>query len=809
MWRKFGIPIIVLISLFCFVPWAPYRLSMTSFDYLSVDAAFILMLPKAFQEGIRYGQEVVFTYGPWGFVTNNCGPFGVIPLIWIVRSVMAAVAVLALVSIVIRYSAFRYTRHWAAFGALGVAWIWLTGQSEAFLMFPAIYLAWKFLWCGQGNGDHRDFLLPFGASCLFGLSGLIKCEFMILGIILYGALALFARRKRRILLMCGGWVGTAFLGWLAAGQHLVDFPRWLYLSCELMSGYSDAMAKGYWAPFGRATTAYFYAGVAMQTALLALLGVRNRRIMPRMAFLGFMSAISLFSIKHAFGGNQIQQGGAVLLVQLWLLGIFVLDEPRGLHFFSRERMTGASLLLIATAFYAISLTRAGFPLNGIDCVKDRLASNGRALADIVAGRLESQRARWGELMVEIRENMPTPKWVSGTADIYPQHTGILMAAPDLQYRPRPVYLTFAAYTGKLLEINAEHLRGWSAPQNVFFQILPRHRSIDNRHPATADGPSWPEFLTKYKPVGYENSFVILRKRTEPATCLFVDPKEQTIGWNEAYRIEGKGIVWAEVVVNKTFRGKLLSWIYKSPTIEIEVGQSDGSISTFQMVPELGKAGFVISPLVIDSGAFMCLYYLDQPEYKDILGRVENVTFRSRDAPKWFWSGDISIRTSRLKIDRPAQLPRATSLDRVLCFKTITRNMRKCLAAQIDTAPGEAYPTLLFHAPCEAEIKVEAQGGRIRVGYGIRHTGRSGAAECSDGAGFEFYGVSAGVDGERLLLSDWFDPARNALDRRKRTAYLPLKPGESAVRIVTRSGNAGDFNFDHTYISDFEFLPGTK
>ena len=84
--------------------------------------------------------------------------------------------------------------------------------------------------------------------------------------------------------------------------------------------------------------------------------------------------------------------------------------------------------------------------------------------------------------------MQLPK-VHGSVDIYPWGQSFLLAR-DMDYRPRPVIQSYLAYTQKLEELNAAHLRGKNAPDWIFFSF----GTIDDRYTSLDDAPlSGPNF----------------------------------------------------------------------------------------------------------------------------------------------------------------------------------------------------------------------------------------------------------------------------------------------------------------------------
>ena len=74
-----------------------------------------------------------------------------------------------------------------------------------------------------------------------------------------------------------------------------------------------------------------------------------------------------------------------------------------------------------------------------------------------------------------------------SADVYPlSQTAVL--ASGLTCQPRPVFQSFSAYTPKLAEMSAAHLRSERVPDHILFDVW----SIDDRFAARDDSLSSPD-----------------------------------------------------------------------------------------------------------------------------------------------------------------------------------------------------------------------------------------------------------------------------------------------------------------------------
>jgi hypothetical protein len=180
----------------------------------------------------------------------------------------------------------------------------------------------------------------------------------------------------------------------------------------------------------------------------------------------------------------------------------------------------------------------------------------------------------------------------------------VLIAHDLQFDPRPVIQSYSAFTPELAELNAAHLRGPHAPDNILFDV----NSVNNNFPSLEDGRSWPELLTRYDITDLTGQFVILKRSSHPRkhrlTPLADVPVQLgvpvTIATNDAP-------LWAELEISPTLFGAVVATLYKPPVLNLSVSLEDGRQLLFRVVPGMARSGFLLSPLIPDNESFASLY----------------------------------------------------------------------------------------------------------------------------------------------------------------------------------------------------------
>jgi hypothetical protein len=227
-----------------------------------------------------------------------------------------------------------------------------------------------------------------------------------------------------------------------------------------------------------------------------------------------------------------------------------------------------------------------------------------ALPLIVGGdalqRAQAQRA------ADIRAANPLPA-VRGAVDVY-SHDQAVVLAHALEFRPRPVFHSYMAYSPRLARANADFLLGASAPEWILFRVAP----IDRKLPALDDAASWPLLMARYRLDEPAGAFALLRRRETPLPWHLEPLGSVETVTDSAIAVPpaDAGPVWARVDVRPRRRDAVVGALLAPPLTYITVALSDGQQLDYRLVPALAREGFVISPLVRNTGDFIRLESLE-------------------------------------------------------------------------------------------------------------------------------------------------------------------------------------------------------
>jgi len=216
-----------------------------------------------------------------------------------------------------------------------------------------------------------------------------------------------------------------------------------------------------------------------------------------------------------------------------------------------------------------------------------------------SGALAAAHARTVE---QLRNATPLPP-LHGPIDAYPGDQALLLAL-GAEFRPRPVFQSYMAYTPRLAHANADALLGGRAPEWILFRVGP----IDGGLPALDDAPSWPIFLTHYRLAQDLGVFALLRRRPTPRQWHLEQIEKIATRTDAIVSVPSaaRGPIWARIDIRETWGDAIARTVLAAPLIHLAVSYRDGSWRNGRLVPALARDGFLLSPMVETTADFVQL-----------------------------------------------------------------------------------------------------------------------------------------------------------------------------------------------------------
>jgi hypothetical protein len=576
MWlKRYGSPLTVLFfALATITPWYPPVLFCGSL----LDTAWNYALGQAFVQGLPWGRDVVFTYGPWAFLAGPYQPATHALSLWVWSAVAAAAA-----ATIWQLSASVSPRHhqrllWCLLSLLLLS---LGGPATVFMgMAGALVVL-----CAKPRSAPVALAI---AALVAALASLTKSSWMmaVLPLVLLVSLAELTCRRWPL---CATVYGAGLVTlWMLAGQPLAALVEHFSWAVHISAGYAEAMSQRMNAT--SPIVAYLtFSGLFVCTVVLVL-GLSWRSIVPAAAsawllLVNYKAGFVRYDPPHS-------QPAVALLLALAALVPLALCVPSRLRIAAAA--TGILLGMAVIVAQVEPATRRWLGervLQVVSLSEPRQALWGRSL-----------RAKHEGLMRAIVNDVPLPP-IEGDVTIC--GTGQIVAfAHRLNFRAMPTIQSYQAYSGPLAAANARFLRSDHAPATVLFEIAP----IDGRLPSIDDAPAWRAILERYIVVHRSQYFLHLRRRATPQSWTLspISMVKTVFSHPIAVPDTRDGPVWASVSFKRKMAGEILGFADCPPIFVVELLLQDNSVRQYRLVSSLASAGFLLSPLITNVDSFALL-----------------------------------------------------------------------------------------------------------------------------------------------------------------------------------------------------------
>jgi hypothetical protein len=532
-------------------------------------------LQMATHDGLVFGRDVIFTYGPLGFLS--------VPTLWYQDLGAAAVAYAAIVHILactlVLWAALRiFDRLLAVVVAVFAC---------SFLGSPLVTIA-LILAASVAAGRARPRLraaFPPAIGVLAGFALLLKLNLGI-EILLLGGLTLLADRPRRAVTQLaqfgGAFVAALILFWLAAGQPLGALPDYIALSESVISGHSEAMVLS---DPGSASAALLAIGAGVAATVATWLLNDDLVQRRRLVLTGLIALFAFVSFKEGF--IRPDRGHIAFFISAMVAAWFVLGWKRPLGW------PGIVSLLAVLAASANFSSGAIDPIAHIKAARDLTRtmispSRRHSATDVGRSNIEANQAIDPAIVAAIG---------SRPVHVSPYETSVAWAY-GLKWRPLPVFQDYLAFTPKLDQENTDALRSTEAPPLILREL--DTGLVDGRYIGFNPPEATVEMLCRYSPSLTRGNWVLLRRTRDrcgrekllkstdgefgkPFTVPAVPLGSLTV-----VRVRGVGVGGLERLRTLLFRAKPRYVGFSGGN------QSASTAANFRLVPGTAEDGLLIS-----------------------------------------------------------------------------------------------------------------------------------------------------------------------------------------------------------------------
>lgn len=625
--------LLLITSIALFVPFSPRM------PAAGLDPSWVFGINQALSQGLSFGKEMIFTYGPYASIyTKSYHPST--DLLMISGGLYLALSFWLYLVLLMK----------------GVQWIWvlvfcviLAGLMQfpdaLFFSLPLLVGLVTFKIIDHGSLI-KSKLAPFFVVLIFspfGLLPLIKGSMLIMCGAIAALCAVFfiANRQKLLAILClCSPIVSMLLFWIASGQSVAVLPSYFVSMAAIASGYTEAMAVD-----GNVMEVILYI-IASAFLLIAIATQKQITITSKVFLLCTFFVFLFLSFKAGFvrhDAHAIVSGTSILLAAFLL------------PFIANSRIILPALLFTLVTWSYIDSnylqTSTAIFFNNVESTYSTSWYG-------IKNRIENKnwlKTGFDTAVNTLRTQASFPVF-SGTTDIYSYNQSYLISSGN-HWSPRPVLQSYSSYTPALAEADREHLLGLQAPDNIIFAVEP----IDGRLPSIEDGASWPILITNYQPSRLTNEFLFLRKRDsfgEIAKPLKLASEQHTFG--ESVNLpHSNEPIFAQIEIKPTILGRLANIFFKPSQLRILLELNNGTKKQFRIISGMIKSDFLISPLIENTTEFGMLYGKNYFLNEKL---VKSITIAPGIARSILWNNEYTIAFSQIETKSPNDLSKLYKFD---------------------------------------------------------------------------------------------------------------------------------------------------
>jgi hypothetical protein len=559
------------------------------------------VLDYAHRHELQFGTDLVWTYGPLGFLTIP--DFS--PHLAGLR-MMTSLILSFVVSLGVSLVAWRLAFLWRCLLLVTfVAWSFPTPLGTDVMLQTGL-LCWGILCLAESGPGLWIYALTLVLLAVFAtmtkLSSLpaaglclavIACDFAVRG-----------RRALGMSIVLGFAAGVLIL-WIALDQSLSRLPAFLARAWTISRDYDLDMGN-------KPNAGVLWRGVLTVLCASAIVIFRSLTAFAnggtvsqwRRGLLLLWSCALLFLIwKHGF-----------VNVDLWHVSAFLAVVPMlALAFGALPAKNPAAgrwgrAMALACCCYVFAN-----PVIGLVSHLDFLSLGSLRLGAQHVHRLLRPTEYWRQMSQEEqvalrRAELPRFRRMIGaaTVDVFGYNQSFALYN-RLNYRPRPVFQSGVAHSPPLMRLNERfYLSSAAAPDYVLFRLTTEY----SKFPPLEDALVLRLLLQNYEPVEAEGPFLLLKfKSSAPSRLTLLRAGAARLGEPIELKDFGDLDTWLEIRLEPTLLGRIRQFLYKPSQVwlQVECDRSEARQDRFWAPARMLEAGFLASPLVLDNLDVLHLY----------------------------------------------------------------------------------------------------------------------------------------------------------------------------------------------------------
>ena len=747
--------------------------SYPNWPSVELDPSWRMALGYFFEHGSQFGTEVVFPYGPLGFVMGKTY-FG---LQW--WSLIAGQLIWALLAALVVTRQIWRAPDQTRWLALGFFFFFGTIYEDALHMLVIVMLGFEAL---REMEQRRPVRLAVIAAIL-AVFALVKFTDLVLAsaaVLIPAGYGWSRRSGRNAVTLAAVYIGAFLAMWVCLRQSLWHLPVYLKNSWDLSQGYQWAM--GFEAP-----TLQLGLGLLV-LAVLVVYGFSHWWLNPNKprgaANLLLLGVFVYLNWKHGFirpDGHMFGFFICAMLPMATYPGLLD-DAPRGARS-HRWIFLGA----MAVSIWAMEETIGGVATQALGGFQSRIWSN------------VTRTRNWQETRQDFRDHLTVASQGASlnkvralvgrdTVDVLGAEQGVALIN-KLNYHQRPVFQSYSVFTPNLTRLNADFYASAQAPAYVLMKVQP----IDNRLPTMDDAEVLALLAQRYEFLFSEGGYLVWKRTAgsfDPATVARRPERTAELPVGQPFVIDALANrpLWLRVDLPPSLLGRIRGFFYRPPPVKLKIQTTRGETSEYLMPLPQGRTGFIVSPLIEDFVDY--LRFASAAPAK----RAAQVSVQIAPGDEIYFARAARYELSSLP---PADstrsyIPNDTSKTFPM-FQDYPIAFEAAAAVSADSISGKSVAVL--HAPSQMVFEMPNRARTISGQFGFIEGAYTGSGH-SNGAEFVIYWK----DGTRRidLFQRFLNPGAVEADRGLQTFSVDLANlSGGRIYLEIKAGPYGDNAWDWT------------
>jgi hypothetical protein len=598
--------IIIFLSIFSF----PVKINPVE---IGLDNSWLFGLYAAFDKNLQFGKDVIITFGPLGFLF--------LPLFYNLKLWFISIIVNFIIHIVFISIFFKYY-----FDSIKKKIFFVPLIIIPFL--PQLTIDYKILFIGitlmlmliNEKPVLNIFFYLLTINIILAFGALIKFSIFIMNIYLLFILLIYFFYNKKItnmLFLVFSYVLSIIVVWLLLNQSIENIYYYISNGMEISTGYNDSMAIWPSMPWKNILMIFISILMFVIISIEIVLSLIKKNFVALMCNL-LIGGIGFFIYKH---GIVRQDDSHVFIFYMFLTLLLLMYFYHNQVYFSNYPILKKVNISIFVIIYFLS----GFLFyKNFTSIIDNFNLSSKARTIVAISNTHDAIILNSKEKIKkhfiINEDV-IKKIANKKVDIIPEDISLAYGY-EFNWKPRPIFQSYTAYSVKLDEINSLHFKNVSDVSPDY--LLYRYNSIDNRYPLFDEPLTLMKIIENYSNEEISNDFLILRKnlKSEIIKNVLLEKKESKFGQYIEIPYQKDVPVFASIQIEANIIGKIVKFLYKPSLVYIKFKlKNNHTTKKYRLIINNLENGILVSDYVENLGDLQSLILQDKTNLKKITGII--------------------------------------------------------------------------------------------------------------------------------------------------------------------------------------------